>query len=291
VLEADIAEEEAVPSPAVREVLNYVRVAELALDQIADRPISVGLLCELQTVLVHGTAGDTAEAGRIREIQVVIGPEGSRVEDARYVPPPPGDQLVAGFRDWELWLQDSGIDPVVAVALAHYQFEALHPFNDGNGRLGRLVVILQLIRSGVLHEGLLTISPWLEQRRRQYQDHLLRVSQTGDFDPWVRFMAEAVHTRADAATAQVERLLGFQESMRELARSYPFRGVATQIAHDLIGNPLVTVTSSARTYRVSYQAANNAVLRLVEAGVLREITGRRYGRLFVAQDVLKIVES
>jgi Fic family protein len=292
VLEADIAEEEEQPSPAIREVLNYVKVAELALDRVVDRPISVGMLCELQAILVRGMRGDTADAGRIREVQVVIGPERSRVEEARFVPPPPGDQLVAGFRDWESWLkEDHGIDTIVAVALGHYQFEALHPFNDGNGRLGRLIVVLQLIRAGVLHEGLLTISPWLEQRRREYQDHLLRVSQTGDFDPWVRFMAQAIRERADAATDQVEKLLKFQESMRDLARTYPLRGVAAQIASDLMGRPVVTPTSASRIYGVSYQAANNGISRLVEAGVLREATGRRYGRIFVSDEVFRIVES
>lgn len=292
VLEADVTEEETEPSPAIREVLNYVNVAEIALDSVAERPITLGMLCELQAVLVRGTPGDTADAGRIREIQVIIGAERGRVEDARFIPPPPGDQLAAGFRDWVSWIQgDHGIDSVVSVALAHYQFEALHPFNDGNGRLGRLVVVLQLIRAGVLHEGLLTISPWLEQRRRDYQDHLLRASQTGDFDPWVRFMAEAMRERADVATAQVARLLKFQESMRELSRTYPLRGVAAQIAEDLIGRPVVTPTAASRIYGVSYVAANNAISRLVEAGVLREATGRRYGRIFLADDVMASVEG
>jgi Fic family protein len=290
VLEADVAEDESESSPAVREVLNYVRMAEVALEWIKERPITVGMLCDLQAILVRGKQGAISDAGRIREIQVVIGAEGSRVEDARFVPPPPGDQLVGGFRDWESWLQqDPEFDPVVAIALAHYQLEALHPFTDGNGRIGRLVVVLHLIRLGVLGEGLLTISPWLEQRRREYQDHLLAVSQTGDFDPWVRFMALALRAQADAATAQSERLLEFQESMRRLTRTHPLRGVAARIAEDLIGRPVVTPSAASRTYDVSYQAANSAISRLVGAGVLREVTGRTYGRIFVADDVLGIV--
>jgi Fic family protein len=292
VLEADIAGEEVPPSPAVSEVLNYVRMAEVGLERVVYQPITVGLLCELQAILVRGTHSDTADVGRIREVQVVIGPEGSRVEEARFVPPPPGDQLVAGFRDWESWLeQRHGMDPIVAVALGHYQFEALHPFRDGNGRLGRLIVVLQLIRAEVLHEGLLSISPWLEQRRNDYQDHLLGVSMTGEYDGWVRFVAQAIRARADAATQQIEDLMKFQGSMRDLARTYPLRGVAVEIADDLIGRPLVTPTSASERYKVSYQAANNGISRLVEAGVLREITGRRYGRIFVAEDVLNIIES
>ncbi|MGH2709787.1 MAG: Fic family protein [Actinomycetota bacterium] len=291
VLEADVAEEESEASPAVREVLNYVEVAELALDRIGLRPISVGMLSELHAILVRGTPGDSQDAGRVREIQVVIGPEGSRVEDARYVPPPPGDQLVSGLSDWESWIQNEGIDPVVAVGLAHYQFEALHPFDDGNGRLGRLVVVLQLIRRGALHEGLLTISTWLEQRRKEYQDHLLRVSQTGDFDPWVRFMAQALRAGAEAAIDRIARLLELQDMHRETIRTYPLRGVAAQIAEDLIGRPVVTPTAAARIYDVSYQAANSAIARLLEAGLLDEVTGRRYGRVFVSGDVLNAIQG
>jgi Fic family protein len=291
VLEADIDEEATEPSPALREVLNYVRVAELALDWIAERPISVGMLCDLQRLLVKGTSGETEQAGRIRDVQVVVGPLGSRVEDARYVPPPPGDQLRAGLDAWEAWLTDHDMNPVVAVALAHYQFEALHPFSDGNGRIGRLVVVLQLLREEVLHHGLLTISPWLEQRRPEYQDRLLSFSQTGAYDAWVRFMAAALRERADTATSQVERLLRFEQSMKELARSYPLRGVAAVIAQDLIGRPFVTPSAAARLYGVTYPAANNAVARLVEAKVLREVTGRRYGRVFIASEVLAILEG
>ncbi|MGH9194887.1 MAG: Fic family protein [Acidimicrobiia bacterium] len=290
VLEADVEEAEAEPSPALHEVLNYVRVAELALDWVTERPVTVGMLSDLQRLLVQGTASETRDAGRIRETQVVVGAEGSRVQDARYVPPPPGDQLRAGFDEWERWLVGHQMDPVVAVALGHYQFEALHPFSDGNGRLGRLVVVLQLLRSGVLHHGLLTISPWLEQRRPEYQDHLLRVSQTGDFDPWIRFMAQAIHERADAASSQVEQLLRFGQSMNDLSRTYPLRGVAAAIAQDLIGRPIVTPSAASRLYGVSYQAANKAMSRLVEAGVLRELTGRTYGRIFAAEQVLAIIE-
>jgi Fic family protein len=290
VLEADVLEDETQPSPAVREVLNYVTVAEAGLEWIRERPVSVGMLCDLHRILVAGTPGDTADAGRVREAQVVIGPQGSPVEQARYVPPPPGDQLVAGFREWAEWIgAQSDMDPVVAVALAHYQFESLHPFNDGNGRLGRLVVVLQLIQRGVLHEGLLSISPWLEQRRREYQDHLLVVSQTGDWDPWVRFMALALHSQADEAVQRVERLLAFQDSMRDLARTHPLRGVAARIAEDLIGRPLVTPTSASRMYGVSYQAANSAISRLTGARVLRELTGRNYARVFAADEVLRII--
>lgn len=289
VLQADVAGGDTQPSSEVREVLNYVSAAETALDWIVERPITVGMLWELQSILMSGTPADTDHTGRVREVQVVIGPQGSSIADSRFVPPPPGDQLIAGLRDWEEWLEGAGgIDPVVAVALAHYQFETLHPFTDGNGRIGRLIIVLQLMRLGLIREGILTVSPWLEQRRRDYQDHLLAVSKTGKFDPWIRFMAQALEERADRTTAKIEQLVTLQQAMRDLAVAYPLRGVAARIAEDLIGRPAVTPKSAARTYEVSYQAANSAISRLVEAGVLREITGSRYDRVFVSDEVMAI---
>lgn len=291
VLEADVEGDLAEPSPAVREVLNYVRAAELALSWVPERPISIAMVCELQRVLVRGTPGETADAGRVRTVQVVVGAPGGEVEEARYVPPPPDDRLRAGLAAWEDWLGRHEMNPVIATALGHYQFEALHPFTDGNGRIGRLLVVLHLVQQRVLHHGILAISPWLEQRRSEYQEGLLRVSQTGDFDPWVRFMAMALRGSAEATLSQVEELLRFERSMRDLVRTHRLRGVAATMALDLIGRPVLTPAAVSRIYGVSYPAANAAVLRLVEAGVLREVTGRRYGRVFVAPEVLRILRA
>lgn len=192
VLEADFLHEGEVSAPVLG-VINYVRAAEAAYEWIKDRPVTIGMLRELQRILVRGTRGDTPDAGNVRSIQVFIGLNVGRVEDARFVPPPPGDQLEAGFQAWEQWINDVD-DPAVIVrmALGHYQFETLHPFNDGNGRLGRLVCVLQLTACGELRVPVLNLSPWLEQRRQEYQDQLLQVSLTGGFDPWIRFFCEAV---------------------------------------------------------------------------------------------------
>jgi Fic family protein len=177
-------------------VHNYVEAAELAFDWIKDKPITVGMLEQLQKILVRGTRGDSHDAGRLRTTQVFIGADGGRVDDARFVPSPPGDQLRAGIDGWASWLMAEDTIPlVIKMALGHYQFETLHPFNDGNGRLGRLVCVLQLAHRGEMRVPVLNLSPWLEARRRQYQDHLLAVSATGDFEPWIRFFSEAVRAQ------------------------------------------------------------------------------------------------
>lgn len=291
VLEAEFLEPgEALPT--VSEVVNYVRAAESAYQWIKDRPITIGLLRELQKILVEGTPGDTSEAGRVRTIQVFIGLDRGRVEEARFVPPPPGDQLAAGLQAWERWIYEARDIPVIVrVALAHYQFETLHPFHDGNGRLGRLVCVLQLVAYGELRVPVLDLSPWLEQRRREYQDHLLRVSLTGEFDPWVRFFCEAVRHQATQALQRIDKLLDWRDRTLGRLHTTNVRGVAVRIVEDLIGYPMITPSWAAATYRVTYQAANTAIRRLADLGILQERTGRRYARVFAARDVLRIIDG
>lgn len=291
VIEADLLDEGQL-SAAVREVVNYVRAAELAYDWIAERPITIGVLRELQRVLVQGTRGATAEAGNVRTIQVFIGLNKGRVEDARFVPPPPGDQLDAGIQAWQQWINSENDLPVIVkMALGHYQFETLHPFNDGNGRLGRLVCVLQLVRSGELRVPVLNLSPWLEHRRRAYQDHLLQVSHTGQFDPWIQFFCEAVRAQAVQAMGRINALLDWKDDVLDRVRAARVRGVAQRIAEDLIGYPMITAATAASMYDVSYPAANAAIKRLESLGILRERTGRRYARVFAAPDVLRIISA
>ncbi len=292
----DVLEAELEPtgkSPEITEILNYVATAELAFAWILDRELSLDMVCSLQARLVQGTRSDNQDAGRIRTTQVVIGPERCRVKEARFIPPPPGDLLRDGLLDWEAWVNTPHADlPIIAaLAMTHYQFETLHPFGDGNGRIGRLVIVLQLMREGHLTQPLLTISPWLEQRRRDYQEHLASVSQTGDFDRWIRFFATGVRTQSDAAVVKIGQLMAFQAHVRDVIQQNRVRGIGRDIAEDIIGRPIVTPTFAATHYERSYPAANSGIQRLVEVGLLREATGRRYGRVFVSDEIMRIIES
>lgn len=292
-LEADLDEGRTTRSAEVREVLNYVQAAERAFEWIEERPLTLGVLGELQRILVRGTAGDLSDAGGIRDRQVVVGAQRRPITESRYVPPPPGDVLQSGMEAWLGWLNDAGSDipEVVRAALAHYQFESLHPFSDGNGRLGRLIVVLQLMHYGVLHYSLLIVSPWFEARRREYQDALLGVSQTGNFDPWVRFFADGLHAQARETLVRIEALLDYQDELRSLIRDQRVRGVRAQIMEDIVGQPIIAVPWAAHRYGVSYQAANEAIAKLVKDQILEEMTGRNYDRLFAALRVLRIVEG
>jgi Fic family protein len=290
VLEGDFVEETR-RSAEVAEVLNYVRATETALEQIKERPISFNLIAELQQILVRGTRGDSYDAGRLRERHVLIGPDNCRVSEARFIPPPHGDLLRDGVSDWEKWINaEDSIPLLVKVAAGHYQFETLHPFSDGNGRLGRLIAVLQLIYNGALRYPLLNISPWFERRRNQYQDHLLRVSQTGEIDSWITFFCSAVLDQAVDAFRRIERLIAVREEMIQTLRQARVRGTSRSIVDGLIGFPVVTVRAMTTVHHVSYQAANTAVARLVELGILREATGRTYDRVFVCDAVLRELE-
>lgn len=292
VLQAEADTDASRQSPEIVEILNYVRAAEHAFASIHQRGLSVGLLSELQAILVQGTPSEDKDAGRIRTHQVLIGPHTSPVEEARFVPPPEGDLLESGFREWESWVGRSRIMPsVVQAALAHYQFETLHPYHDGNGRIGRLAIVLQLMLLGELQEPMLTVSPWLEARRQEYQDRLLEVSRTGDFDQWVHFFCTAVRAQSEQTVHKTSDLLSFHERIRRTVRETGITGVAQKIADDLISQPVTTPTHASRLYDVTYPAANKAIARLVEHGILHELTGRSYDRVFGSTEIINIMDA
>lgn len=278
----------------IRWILNFERMAELAFSWPEDRPLTVGMLGELQRTLVLGTAGELSDAGGLRDRIVVIGAPGRSLDAARFVPPPPGDQLRAGVEELLKWINDPPELPtVVQAAMVHYQFESLHPYSDGNGRLGRLLVIVQLLRGAVIREPLLVVSPWFEERRDQYQDALLELSLNGEWDDWIAFFAEGVAASAAESQRKVERLVGLQQELRSTVQSAGKRGVAERLAADLVGRPYVTQREVAQMYELSKQGASNAIKTLVELGLLEisELRPIRGGRLYVAPTVVDIASS
>jgi Fic family protein len=275
----------------LREVLNFERVAERAFAWPEDRPITLGLLGELQRMLVDGTAGELSDAGGLRDRIVVIGRRGSSYADARFVPPPSGDQLLGGVEDLLDWLaHPPPLPTVIHAAMVHYQFETLHPYSDGNGRLGRLLVIVQLLRGAVIREPLLVVSPWFELRREQYQDTLLELSCDGRWDAWVTFFAEGVAASAAESQQKVERLVGLQAELRSRVQSARKRGAAERLAADLVGTPYVTAPTVAKLYELSAQGATNAIKTLVDLDILRPSSRLSRGaRMYEAPDVMAVL--
>lgn len=290
VLEAEY-EDETRSRAEVREVRNYIRAAIRGRSLITQKPVCLTLVAELQQMIVAGTRGDVYDAGQLRNRQVFIGDHGRPVTEARFVPCPPGEQLRDGMTAWEKWLNTADTVPLlVRVALAHYQFETLHPFSDGNGRVGRLVMTLQLIASGELRYPVLNMASWLEPRREQYINHLQRVSQTGDWDPWVAFFAEGLRDCAQATSLAVTELLAIKTEYTDALAAAGDRSLASRLAPDLIGLPILEVNELVERYATSYPTANNAVKKLVDMGILRQLDGRPYRRLFACDRVFQVMQ-
>lgn len=291
VLESDV-EDRARLSMEMREVLNYVVAAEEAFSWITERPLTSGLIESLQGILVQGTPGEYSDAGSVRDRHVFIGPRDAPITEARFVPAPFGDQLRAGFEDWVRWVNagDRPLPPVVQAALAHYQFETLHPFSDGNGRIGRLLIVLQLMRLDVLRHPILVVSPWFEARRAEYQDALLHLSITGAWDEWVRFFSAGVAAAAATTHARIDALLSWQEETLARVRSAGVSGVAERLAGELIGAPILRAGQVSKRHNVSHQGAMNALRRLAELDIVAE-RSRHGGVSFTADRVVALLSQ
>lgn len=280
-------------SKELREVLNYVHAAGAAFDAVdAGQSINVGLLEGVHRVLVDGTDADTADAGRIRTVQVAIGSPTGSVEDARFVPMPPGLTLAAAMHDLTGWVTAprGPRNPIVAAAMAHYQFESLHPFNDGNGRIGRLLIVLELMRDGLVSEPLLSVSPWFEARRTEYQDHLARVSATGEWDEWVSFFAAGVKSSAEDIARRVDRMLAVNARHVEILHDAGARGVIREIVDALVSDQVITVPMMSERFHRTAPAVGAAIRRLLELRILSGPYGT-YGRQYVADDLWRVVTA
>lgn len=296
------ADEDRPPNLDLREVFNYVRMGNAAFSSIeAGHPLTVGMLEELQAMLVRGTRSETAVSGALRNHQVVIGqrkdatPGSLPVHAARFVPTPPGLDLRANIQSLLDWMGDEGVkqefDPVIAAALAHYQFETLHPFNDGNGRIGRFIIVAHLLLQGVLLEPTLTVSPWFEARRSEYYDRLLSVSTRSDWDSYVRFFATGLAASATSTHDRMLALVKVQDELKECVRKSALRA---DTAHTLVDFAVAytafTVREVEAHLKISYARANSLVSQLVQLGILDllEKSGPA-NRRFCAPKVIRVL--
>jgi Fic family protein len=291
ILEGDYLEESQL-SNSVKEIRNYMKTADRGLELIKSKPIYITLLSELQGMLVDGTLGAYANQGEVRTGLVIIGDETRPVNEARFIPPPAGEILLTGYYEWEKWINAvNDISPIIKMALGHYQFETLHPYSDGNGRLGRLIISLQFVEHGFLNPPVLNLSDWLNREKEKYKDELLVLSYEGDFDRWIGYFADSIIGQAQREITRIEELLGFRNKLVETLNTSKERGVVLKLADYLIGNPVLSVKRIAEEYRVTYPPASSAVNKLVKLGVLREITGRKYRRIYVCMEVIRILEK
>lgn len=266
----------------VDEVLNYVRAMNHGLARLSELPVSVRLIREIHAELMQGVRGGRLQPGELRTSQNWIGPAGSTLATASFVPPPP-HELPQALGELEKFLhRDDGLPPLVKIALAHVQFETIHPFLDGNGRVGRLLITFLLTECGVLHKPVLYLSHHFKQHRQSYYDHLQAVRDHGDWEAWLAFFLRGVIDVAGEAAATARRILQLREQHRSAITEHLGRaaGNGHKALESLYHRPIVAVADVQQLTGTTFAAANNLVSRLVQQGVLQEMTGYARNRRF-----------
>ena len=269
------------------EVRNYVHAMEHGLARLRDGfPISVRLLREMHARLLDGVRGQHRLPGELRSSPVWLG--GSTLNDAVFVPPPPHEMQTA-LTDLERFLHEDNLPLLVQLAIAHYQFEVIHPFLDGNGRIGRLLIPLMLIVRGALPQPLLYLSAYFEQHRSEYYDHLLITSQSGDLMPWLAFFLRGVRQQARDSEERTVRLVELQHGLRSELLDEGRPNSVIRLAEQLFAVPVVTAARVEALIGVTRPTAQAAIDVLVERGVLVETTGRERNRVYEAPAIFEAV--
>jgi Fic family protein len=289
--------EEGVDVPARRrdadaeEVLNYVRAMQHGLRRLADLPVSLSLIREIHRALLSGVRGERHEPGAFRRTQNFIGaPRVDSIEQARFVPPPVPEmrQCLDAF---EKYLHDDGVEVplLVQLAVSHYQFEAIHPFRDGNGRVGRLLIPLIMVAQERLDGPFLYLSAYFERNRTKYVDLLLEVSQNGAWLPWIKFFLDGVAISAAEACQQADGLMALRQDYHRRFQTDRSSARIIRLIDELFQTPSTTINRAARVLELSHQGAANNIHKLEEAGILREITGRKRNQMFLADEILRFM--
>ena len=277
-------------SPAdLREVGNYVVALEYALERLHTLPMSLRLVREMHERLMRGVRGDVSAPGEFRRSQNWIGPPGCTLNDAKYVPPPPSE-LTTCLDVWERFLYDDGLPPLVHAALVHSQFEAIHPFLDGNGRVGRLLITLLLVKRGVIPSPLFYLSAYFEATREEYYARLLGVTERGEWEEWLSYFLRGVSLQSEDAVNRIHRIDGLLEGWKkDLAAG---RSRLPERALDLFASNLFwTVGGVAGRLEVAFTTAQRAIDRLEAVGVVAQVGEARRNRVYCAGAILDVLEE
>lgn len=271
----------------LQEVGNYVVALKYGIDRLGQLPLSLRLVRELHEILMKGVRGGHATPGEFRRSQNWIGPAGSTLATALYVPPPP-DEMRTALNDWEHFLHERDVLPdLIQCALIHEQFEAIHPFLDGNGRVGRLLITLFLLERGRLSQPLLYLSTFFEAYRDDYYELLQGVRTRGDWTSWLRFFLKGVTDTAREAASQTTKLLELRETFHAIFRDKPRARV---LLDELFANPFITVARAAEILEVSNPTARQTIELLRDRGMLEEISGRNWRRIYRATPIMSAIQ-
>ena len=278
--------------PDTHEVHNYVKALNYGLGRLDALPVSQRLIRELHARLMQDVRGELTTPGELRRSQNWIGSPGATIETATYVPPPV-EEMKAGLSDFEKYIHaPSDLPPLVQVSLIHYQFEAIHPFLDGNGRIGRLLVSLLLTAWDLLPQPLLYLSAYFEAHRQEYYDRLLAVSQKGEWEAWLSFFLDGVDQQAKESVTRLQRLENIRQEYAERIASERTRATLEKAVDFLIGQPVVTVSQMQEGIELNnYITAQRYINRLIELSILHQLGGRSRNRLYIADEILHAIEG
>lgn len=275
----------------VGEVVNYVRALEYGLDRLAKLPLSLRLIREIHARLMKGMRGEHLTPGEFRRSQNWIGPAGSTIESAPYVPPPV-DEMAHALDAFEKFLHEpTGLPPLIRLGLIHYQFEAIHPFLDGNGRVGRLLISLLLCAWGLLPQPLLYLSAYFEASRSAYYDHLLAVSQSGAWEGWLSYFLAGIASQSRDAIERIYRLQDLREKYRQRFQTGRAAARLLQVVDLLFASPLITARQIEKSLKIDFTMAQRYINQLVKAGLLREVTGRARNRIYRADEIIGTIDQ
>lgn len=276
--------------PDVREVANYVRALEYGLSWLRDRQVTLGLIRELHQLLMENVRGGDKTPGEFRTVQNFVG-RTARIEDARFVPPPPLE-VAPAMQELERFLRArNGMPSLVRLALVHYQFEAVHPFVDGNGRIGRLLVTLLLCAEGLLPLPLLYLSAYFERHREAYYRHLLHISTRGQWAAWLAFFLQGVKEQSADAIKRSERLTALRGEYHQAVQQMRVSALAVRLVDELFATPAITTGRAAKLLGVTFHTAQRLIDRLIERNVLANASERKRNRVFIASDIIRLLEQ
>lgn len=275
------------PTDDVREVHNYVLALDYGLERLETLPVSLRLIREIHAKLMEGVRGGNLTPGKFRKTQNWIGPAGSTIETATYVPPPV-DEMQNALSDLEKFIHaDTEIPTLARAGMIHYQFEAIHPFLDGNGRVGRLIIMLLFHEWNVLSQPLLNLSAYFEHYRQEYYDHLLAVSQHGKWEEWLRFFLRGISIQAQDSVFRMTRLQGIRTKYEVLVQVDRNSVRMAAVIDFIFSRPILSIKQLETALDLPYMAAKRYIEKLVDANVLQETTGYARNRVFQANEIFE----
>lgn len=277
-------------APDVREVDNNFRALEWGLEQVRHRSISLGLIREMHQMLLHGVRGQDKTPGQFRAVQAHIG-RTAHIAEATFVPAPP-HVVGPAMEELERFIQSpSPLPPLVRVAMIHYQFESIHPFADGNGRIGRVLILLLLCTEKVLPVPLLNPSAFLESHRADYYAHLLAVSQRGSWNQWLTFFCQGLAQEAAEAMGRVQELDRLRSEYQRRVQTARASALLPKLVDQLFVNPAITTNRAAEVLKVKFTSAQKTIDKLLSAGLVKELTGQKRNRIYLATEILAAVQG